>query len=323
MISKKIYLVSSGYPSKKIKYFSPYIKTYYKELSKEYRVVIIAPPVKGIFGVVISNFICIINYLSDLIFLNNNSLWFIHSSIHGFLLPFIVAPKRLVLNFHGVEVFNESKLYQLLIKFFINKIKCKTKVIYPSYSFKKLFDEKFSHKLKVNKYLINYSLGIEIQRKRIKANTNEIKVFYPGNNTYLKGFDTFKEFIKKFPQIKFYCFPNVYSSLKGVYKNIYQLPYFDADDKYKVLSQFNFLFHPSRFESLSLILLEAYSIGINCIVRKLPVFKELSENLKNLIWLDSENINFNFESNNVLDIAKYDKKLLVKKTIRFINDRNF
>jgi hypothetical protein len=324
MISNKIYLVSSGFPNKKEKYFSPYIKTYYEELSKEYKVVIIAPFFKGILGLFTTNFICIIRFLTDFILGNKKSIWFIHSTIHALIIPYLVNPKKLIINFHGVELFKESKLFDLLIKLFLFPVKSETKIIFPSYSFKKQLNEKFKNKLGSNECLINYSLGIEIQREKINIVYNDIKVFYPGNTTYLKGYDYFKEFIMKHPKVKFYCFPNVYKTLKDYHKNIYEQPFYDDKNKYKVLSQFKFLFHPSRFESVSLILLEAYSIGIKCIVHRLPAFIELSENLKDFIWLDIEKINFNskYKTNCSLDISRYDRNILVKKTLNFINDRN-
>ena len=271
--------VSSGLPSRKNIYRSPYITRYLEAVEPYYDVIHIYPEFEGSLGVLQTNIQ--IFYLIITGQVNRQTTCFIHSILHA-IVTVLFGCKKTIVNFHGVEVFHSSRdIIRLPIKYYLRLKGENLSAIFPSHYMLNAVRSTYSCSFK--KFLVNYSLGINFNDRRFtkKVNQKGIRVFYPGNATYLKGFDTFEECVRLNSQLSFYCFPIVYERLSG-YENVFLQEEYAFHDRYDVLNNYDVLLQLSRFESLSLVVLESYLQNILCVVRELPVMNELKMEMPNI-----------------------------------------
>jgi len=316
---KKLILISSGYPTKKNPYRSPYIQKYYNHLSSYYQISLVYPKFKGLLGIIECNL-----YTIGYMLLGKNLIYYSHSAIHSFFTPLLLfrSKSSYILNVHGVEVFQNNIFYRQLISIHLKLlIKFhKLNVISPSNSFLKKFCE--TYRIKYDNALINYSLGLDCNNNKYRSRDEqqEVKVLYVGNSTYLKGYDLFIKTVERNPDVKFFCFPNVFQEAKKM-KNLNVQKNYMSYEKYQVLSNYDYLFHPSRFESLGLTVMEALYCGLNCYVLDLKVYKEIKAFFPGIqTFGDIREIKFNKSDRNIIDRLpkELDTSYLSAMTMRYI-----
>jgi hypothetical protein len=283
MPKKSFFLISSGIPDKTNKYRSPYILRYIELLKNEFNVVLISPKFYGVFGILECNLKIIYLYFKGEI--NSFSKIYIHSILHGLIFSFFKG--HIFVNFHGVEIFSFSnKFVRYPIQFFLKRKGNLCSGIFPSHFMMNSVLEKY--KLQFKNVLINYSLGVNLSKSNnLIQKDSEYKIFYPGNCSSLKGIEEFEYFVVKFPSLKFFCLPSVYIEFKK-FPNVYLQEEYEFDNRYEVLSNYSVLLQMSNFESLSLIVMESYIMGLKCIVKEIPVMKELKIFLPDLFFYSSD-----------------------------------
>lgn len=312
--------VSSGLPSSDNKYRSPYITRYLEAVEPYYNVIHIFPKSAGTLGILQTNIQILYLIITGQV--NRQTTCFFHSILHAIVTILLNCEKTFV-NFHGVEVFDASrKIIRLPINFYLRKKSKNISAIFPSLYMSNAVKKTYSCSFK--KDLVNYSLGIDLKSRRVKiiANHKAIKVLYPGNTTYLKGFDTFEDCVRLNSEISFYCFPIVYERLSG-YENVFLQEEYAFNLRHDVLKKYDVLLQLSRFESLSLVVLESYLQNVLCVVRELPVMNELKMEMPNLKFftgaLDlNELVTHNVGLENSFKSGCLDESLCVDQTLKFL-----
>jgi glycosyltransferase involved in cell wall biosynthesis len=311
--------VSSGIPSSDSKYRSPYIRRYLEALEDSFNIIQVQPKSSGFLGVFQTNIRIFSLILKGSI--DKETILFVHSITHAFT-TILLNSEKVFINFHGVEVFHSNRNnVRIPISLYLRIKGGDIKAIFPSRYL--LNAVKTTYACSFQRKLVNYSLGVDVSAKYERKRHNEkIKVFYPGNLTYLKGYDTFVECVIMYPDISFYCFPNVYDSLSE-YNNVFIQEEYDFNDRYKVLREFDVLLQLSRFESLSLVVLEAYLQNVLCIARRLPVMEEIKPQLPNLQFFNGVNeleslISCHIGVSNDLDSLDFDQSRCINNTLKFI-----
>lgn len=289
---KKILIVSNMYPSKKFASYGIFVKRFCDELDSinaKYDLSVMKKNSLGLFKI----FNYVFFYLKTFfkIIFKNYKVVYIHYASHS-CPPVLLARKikkfQIYTNVHGSDVIPENKAKEKFQKYTYKILKISDKVIVPSMYFKNIVHKKYN--IETNKIYVYPSCGVdkrkfrEIEQESMellkeKYNLKNKKIFlFAGRITTDKGWDVLLRAIAKIkdPGNVSYIiagngdeekkFESLMESL-NIKEKIYRLPLLPEDE---LINFYNiadaFIFPTKRQESLGLVGLEALFCGTPVIV---------------------------------------------------------
>lgn len=278
---KKILLINNGYPSKKNKHYTSYIKSI-KECLENAGFNIDLIVMSSEFDNILQKTIAYIRYYNELFFFkkyNEFDFVYINNYPHSFL-PLILhfhKMKKIIIHWHGDDIQSNSffkKIFNEISYFFIPK---RTLHISPS----KYFSTKISEKIKISKKSIYISpsggVDIELFKPINKKNKNKNKIIlgFSSHLSEAKGIDLVIKFLEnlntlheindlmiEFHYIKYGIKKDYYSNILNKFNNTIEHGMYKKEDMPIFYNQIDLFLFPTTGDSLGSVGLEALSCGI-------------------------------------------------------------